>query len=184
MTIYHELREILVASYPLQMAIDQALRNFPRKLKIAIRDYTGAPTGFSGQGRLWFGCDTEYLDLYKPVFDQNGHRHFVRDPGDIGDGLYIEGGEIYKCCIGICFDADRECDIAISHIVFSICDFDRKSITFCIDNLDGNITVEDVNNSASYTAAAKTVVDNLIEHAKSPLPRRGLRAPIGFHCRQ
>ena len=52
MSRYTDFYELLAANFPRQMAIDQALREFPTKLKNAIRGYLGAPEGPSQQATL------------------------------------------------------------------------------------------------------------------------------------
>ena len=102
-------------------------------------------------------------------------------PNSVSDGLFIEADDVYKCCIGICFDNKvAPHAITMTYMVVSIEEFDERTITFCIANLDGTITVADVNDPASYDQAAKLTIDRLMEYAKSPASMSGLRSPLGF----
>ena len=184
MAVYEDLCTAVFQDLPRREAIARTLRELPAKMKQAISDNLAAPTGVAKFPTGLFHCPTNYVDFYRVAIDQNGHR--TRDREDCeSDGVLLEDTSgVYNFCIGICLEATPGSYSAVMiYFTFLVEEFDENSVTLSIKNLDGQISISDVHDAASYGHAAKVAIDRLMEDLRDPTSARGSRAPIGFHAR-
>ena len=165
MTTYQDYCKALLDEAPRREAIDRMLRVLPVKMAQAISDYLAAPDGCVG--------------LYQCVVDAEGHRTWQRCQA--ADCLQADYNGIYQFCVGIdTYVPAGSSNYSIGYLLFTVEEFDERSIELQINNLDGKISITDANDPARYVDAAKTAIDLIMSDLKNPKPLRGSRAPIGF----
>jgi hypothetical protein len=168
MTTYKELCEAFFNGEPRRLAIDRILRELPTKMKQAISDHLGAPSG--------------YVELYKQMSNEAGHPEWQRCEDDC---LQVDDDGIYNFSLGVRASVHSgSLNYAIMYFSFYVEEFDEHSIELQIKNLDGMISIADVSDAASYANAAKLSIERVMDHLENPKPLRGTRTPMGFGHRE
>jgi hypothetical protein len=179
MTGYEELCQAYFEVEPRWIATDRMLRELPHKMREAISDHLAAPTGNAGLPTMVSHCATAYVDLFRPMIDQNGQQEWERSTADRclwagNDGIYCFG-------IGVCIEkSPGALDASMIYFTFSVEAFDDRSIKLQIKNLDGSIVIENAGDAASYANAAAVATARIVASLKNPTAALGSRAPIGF----
>lgn len=180
MSKYDELYEVVRQRMPALIATDRAIREFPHKLKNVIRAYIQSPNGVSTHATIWFGCPTEYVDLYYSTLDAKGRTTHLRKDIDFEDGIFSEVGQTFQCCIGICLHDASAHEPLMAFIYVDIENAEGTTLAFSVKNVDGQFVITDVTSAESYSTVAKQVIDRVVGSVKDS-PRGGLhRNPIGF----
>jgi hypothetical protein len=185
MTRYKELCEEFSKEELRQVAIDRILRELPVNMKQAITEYLAAPTGIAAMPTVVYGCETSYVDLYRPTIDESGPQ--TRTRGDVDNCLCLDREGMYCFGIGI-YDEKLPGSLTTSfsmmHFTFCVEAFDEHYIELRIKNMSGSIQISNANDRASYADAAKLAIERIVDAIKNPTTAYGSRAPFGFTTRQ
>jgi hypothetical protein len=95
--------------------------------------------------------------------------------------LQADYNGIYLFSVGITtYIPASSLNYSIGYLLFTVEEFDDRSIELQINNLDGRISITDAREPARYVNAAKTAIELIMSDLKNPKPLRGSRVAMGF----
>jgi hypothetical protein len=179
MTEYEELCQAYFAGEPHRVAVDAIVRGLPQMLRQALNDCLRVPTGPAAFATIVAGTPMPYVALYRARFDRNGTRQWEASPS--GEELQFDADGIGHFTIGICVEQEHGAiPASMICLEFTLETVEEQSAVFQLARTGKSITVNLANSPAGYAAAAKTIIEYLLDNLRNPEGPAGLRGPLGF----